>query len=181
MLEILFIFGAFGWLLGGACEYLSSLAAFPTILVAFLLVPLLACADYLEMLNRLELGGIHQRREPVPPERFYWSIHRDRLLRALYWLTPLAATAWAAAIWWPAALAWDGGSVTGWIAGLIAVAATARLTSTCAIYVHASRWFDKMTPWAVGICRRTLYRLSDNPDFLAPDNVERKEREKSVY
>lgn len=181
MLEILFIFGAFGWLLGAACEYLSSLDAFPTILGAFLLVPLLACADYLEMLNRLELGGIHTRRAPVPPERFYWTIQRERLLRALGWLVPVATTAWAAAIWWPASLDWNGVSAAGWVAGLVAVASTARLTSTCAIYVRASRWFDKMAPWAVGVCRRTLYRLSDNPDFLAPENPERREREKSVY
>lgn len=181
MLEILFIFGVFGWLLGGACEYLSSLDAFPTILVAFILVPLLACADYLEMLNRLKLSGIHQRRQPVPPERFYWTIQKGRLLRALLWLTPLAVVSWSAAIWWPASLTWDSVSVAGWVAGFLALLSTARLTSTCAVYVHASRWFDKMAPWAIGICRRTLYRLSDNPDFLAPENSERKEREKSVY
>lgn len=181
MFEILFIFGVFGWLLGAACEFLSSLDAFPTILTAFILVPLLACADYLEMLNRLELGGLRQRRDPVPPERFYWTLHRSRLLHTLYWLGPLAILMWAAAIRYPAAFSADVPSLVGWFSGLLAVLATARLTSTCAVYVHASRWFDKMAPWAVGLCRRTLYRLSDNPDFLAPDNPKRQEKETSIY
>ena len=181
MFEILFIFGAFGWLLGAACEYLSSLAAFPTILTAFLLIPLLACADYLEMLNKLELGGLHARRDPVPPERFYWSLHKTRLLRVLLWLAPAAAGSWFAAIWWPASFVPDGVSLVGWLAGVAAVVSTARFASHCAVYVRASRWFDKMAPWAIGVCRRTLYRLSDNPDFLAPENPERREKESSIY
>ena len=181
MFEILFIFGAFGWLLGAACEYLSGLAAFPTILTAFLLIPLLTCADYLEMLNKLELAGLHQRREPVPPERFYWRLHKERLLRNLLWTAPLSVAAWAAAIWWPAAFGRDFISICGWIFGAVAVLSTTRLTSLCAVYIHASRWFDKMAPWAVGVCRRTLYRLSDNPDFLAPENPERKAKETSIY
>ena len=181
MFEILFIFGAFGWLLGAACEYLSGLAAFPTILTGFILVPLLSCADYLETLNKLELAGLHQRRDPVPPERFYWTLHRSRLLRHIGWMAPAAALSWTAAIWWPADFSLAAASVTGWIAGLIAVASTTRFTSHCAAYIHASRWFDKMAPWAVGFCRRTLYRLSDNPDFLAPENPERREKETSIY
>ncbi len=181
MFEILFIFGAFAWLLGAACEFLSSLAAFPTILTALVLVPLLACADYLDTLHRLELGGMHQRREPVPPERFYWELRKTRLLRSALWIAPAAVVAWAGAIWWPAAASLDVGSVVGWVAGATAVLTSARVCSRCAVYVHASRWFDKMAPWAVGICRRTLYRISDNPDFLAPDNPERRAREKSVY
>ena len=181
MLEILFIFGLFGWLVGAACEYLSSLAAFPTILSAFILVPLLACADYLEALHRWELGGLHQRREPVPPERFYWDVYKSRILATLAWLSPVVVGTWVAAIWWPADLSLERTSILGWLAGAGAVLSTTRFTSYCAVYVHASRWFDKMAPWAVGVCRRTLYRLSDNPDFLAPDNPKRQEREKSIY
>ena len=181
MFEILFIFGVFGWLLGAACEYLSNLAAFPTILTAILVIPLLACADYLEMLNKLDLGGLSTRREPVPPERFYWNLQKPRLLRTVLWTFPLAVLAWVAAIWWPASLAPTVPSLVGWLAGLTAVVSTARFASHCAVYVRASRWFDKMAPWAIGVCRRTLYRISDNPDFLAPENPERQEKESSIY
>ena len=181
MFEILFIFGAFGWLLGAACEYLSGLAAFPTILTAFILIPLLACADYLEMLDKLDLGGLSARREPVPPERFYWNLQKPRLLLTIIWTFPVAVVAWFAAIWWPASLAPTLVSLVGWLAGVTAVVGTARLASHCAVYVRASRWFDKMAPWAVGVCRRTLYRLSDNPDFLAPENPVRLEKESSIY
>lgn len=181
MFEILFIFGAFGWLLGAACEFLSSLDAFPTILTALILVPLVAGADYLETLHRLELGGLHQGREPVPPERFYWELHRARLLRSALGMTPVVVVAWAAAVWWPAAWSLAGVSLAGWVAGAAAVLSTARACARCAVYVHASRWFDRMAPWAVGLCRRTLYRLSDNPDFLSPENPARREKEKSVY
>ncbi len=181
MFEILFIFGLFGWLLGAACEFLSSLAAFPTILTALILVPLVACADYLDTIHRLELGGMHQRRDPVPPERFYWTLYRGRLLRTALWTVPVAVVAWTAAIRWPADMTLDGVSLLGWLSGAVAVLSTARFCSRCAVYVRAARWFDKMAPWAVGVCRRTLYRLSDNPDFLSPDNPRRREKEKSIY
>ena len=163
MFEILFIFGVFGWLLGAACEYLSNLAAFPTILTASLVIPLLASADYLEMLNKLDLGGLSARREPVPPERFYWNLQKPRLLRTVLWTFPLALAAWVAAIWWPASLAPTAASLVGWLAGLTAVVSTARFASHCAVYVRASRWFDKMAPWAIGVCRRTLYRYLRQP------------------
>ena len=39
MLEILFIFGMLGLLLGQLWEYLSGLPSFPTLLVAFFAVP----------------------------------------------------------------------------------------------------------------------------------------------
>ena len=181
MFEILFIFGAFGWLLGAACEYLSGLAAFPTILVGFLLIPVLASADYLEVLNKLELAGLHQRREPVPPERFYWTLHRHGLLRTIGWIGVLGVASWFTAIRWPASFVPDMASLVGWVAGLLAVVSTARFTSHCAVYIRASRWFDKMAPWAIGACRRTLYRLSDNPDFLAPDDAERRKKETTIY
>ncbi len=74
MMEILFLFGALGWLLGSCWEYLGTLDAFPTILVAFAAVPLLSCADYLATLHRFELEGLDAQRGPVPPERFYWGI-----------------------------------------------------------------------------------------------------------
>ncbi len=72
-------------------------------------------------------------------------------------------------------------SLAGWAAGLLAIFATARLAAYGTVYVRASHWFDRMAPWAVGICRRTLYRLSQNPDFLDTDDGKRREKEKSFY
>jgi hypothetical protein len=181
MFEILFIFGVLGLFLGTCCEFLASLAAFPTLLTACAVVPLLGWAVYLELLPRFGLSGINQPRPPVPPERFYWALHRARLRAALIALAPVAVAAWAAALEWPAELAWTGSSVTGWITGAVAIVATALLAACSTIYVRASHWFDKMAPWVVGACRRSLYRLSENPDFLAPGHPDRQEEEKSIY
>ena len=181
MMEILFLFGALGWLLGSCWEYLGTLDAFPTILVAFAAVPLLSCADYLTTLHRFELEGLDAQRGPVPPERFYWTIHRGQLRRALVLSGPLTLAAWAAAVEWPAALVSTPASLIGWISGGLAILATSRFIAASVVYVRASQWFDKMAPWAVGYCRRMMYRLSENPDFLGPENPSRKEKEKSIY
>ena len=182
MFEILFIFGLLGLLLGTICEFLSSLAAFPTLLTGLFVVPLLSWAVYLEMVRRWELDGLHQRRrQPVPPERFYWTLHRARLRLALVCLGPLACGAWAAALEWPAELAWTGSAVTGWVSGGVAIAATGLFAACATVYVRASHWFDRMAPWVVGACRRSLYRLSENPDFLTSDHPDRQEEEKTIY
>ena len=89
--------------------------------------------------------------------------------------------AWAAAVRWPASFELNPVSITGWLAGGWAMVATARFIASSVVYVRASQWFDKMAPWVVGFCRRTMYRLSENPDFLGPDNPTRKEKEKSIY
>ncbi len=181
MMEILFLFGALGWLLGQLWEYLSSLQAFPTILVSFAAVPLLTCVDYLVTLQRYELEGLDARRGPVPPERFYWTLHQGRLWRAVAWSGPLTVAAWAAAVEWPASFAATGVSLTGWLAGALAIFATTKFIVASVVYVRASQWFDRMTPWVIGYCRRTMYRLSENPDFLGPENPTRKDKEKSIY
>ena len=181
MLEILFIFGVIGWLAGVAWEYLSSLAAFPTILASFVAVPLIASADYLTLIQQIGLVGLGQNRVPVPPERFYWTLYEPRLRWTLLWSGTLAIAGWWVAIDFPAALVCDGSSLTGWIAGALAMFGTARLVAHGVVYIRASQWFDKMAPWAVGICRRAMYRLSDNPDFLDSADPKRREKEKSIY
>ena len=181
MLEILFIFGLLGWLVGGAWEYLAALAAFPTILTAMAAVPLMAAADYLTTVHRLELHGLDQARVPVPPERFYWLLHKSELQRMLLWSSLLAVFSWSVAIEWPADFSYEAASVVGWISGALAILATARFVAHGVIYVRASQWFDQMAPWAVGFCRRTMYRLSDNPDFLDSADTKRREKEKTIY
>ncbi len=181
MFEILFIFGVLGLLLGTFCEYLSTLAAFPTLLTAAIAVPLLGWAIYLELHRRFELDGMDKRRPPVPPERFYWTLHRSWLRAALAWSGPVALAAWVAAIRWPADIAATGPAITGWVAGAIAIPATALFFACATLYVRASHWYDRMAPWAVGVCRRSLYRMSENPDFLAPGHAERQKEEKTIY
>ena len=181
MLEILFIFGLIGWLAGFAWEFLSALAAFPTILTAAVAVPLVACADYMSIVQRFELAGMAQHRVPVPPERFYWTLHKNRLRTTLIWGALLAFASWWVAIAYPAELSYDWSSLIGWLAGLLAIFSTARVAAHGTVYVRASHWFDQMAPWAVGVCRRTMYRLSQNPDFLDSDDTKRLEKEKSVY
>ena len=182
MFEILFLFGLLGLGLGTLWEYLSSLAAFPTLLVGFITLPLLCWADYLASLHRFELESLNDNRPPVPPERFYWGLRRRRFHRALCWFTPAAAIGWTLAVRFPADSSLGAVSLTGWASGAAAILATARLTAWSIIYVRASHWFDRMAPWAVGASRRALYRLSDNPDFLGPaDARDKRAEEKTIY
>ena len=118
----------------------------------------------------------------MPPERFYWTLGRSQLRDDVDLQQPRSAViAWAAAIKFPAAFEPTKSAIVGWTAGAVAIVASARFWSSVIAYVRASQWFDKMTPWAVGFCRRSLYRISENPDFLAPDNPERREKEESIY
>ena len=162
-------FGLLGLLLGTVCEFLASLAAFPTLLTAFaVVVPLLGWAVYLELLPRFGLGGINQPRSPVPPERFLLdspacaAAPRDPGV-------PRSPGRWA-----HGRRPWNGPpnsrgrarpSPAGWPAPPRLIA-TALLVACATIYVRASHWFDRMAPWVVGACRRSLYRMSENPDFL---------------
>ena len=57
---------------------------------------------------------------------------------------------------------------------------TARLIAWSVIYVRASHWFNRMAPWAVGLCRNALYRLSENPEFLGPGEKRLEPEEKSA-
>ncbi len=181
MFEILFIFGVLGLLLGQLWEYLSALPAFPTLITAFFAVPLLARGDYLRLLATFRLEGVAQDRLPVPPERFYWTLQRSRLRAAVCWSLVVAPISWFVALRWPAALTLSVGSIGGWFAGVVAILSTARLIAAATLYVRASQWFDKMAPWAVGLYRTAMYRISENPDFLGSEDPRRKEEEKSVY
>ena len=122
-----------GLVAGQLLEYLGTLAAFPTILTGFASIPLLSCADYLATLHRYELEGLDARRGPVPPERFYWTLHKAQLRRALAWSGPAAVATWAAAVRWPAASgsARSCRSGPGCAAGAPAAAAAARRASPC--------------------------------------------------
>ncbi len=181
MFELLFLCGVFGLMLGAIWEFVTALPAFPTVVVGCAAIPLLAWSDYLRLVRDLELGGMSRHRPPVPPERFYWTLGRSRLRSMLGWSGALAVISWTVAILYPADLVATHTAVVGWTAGALAILASARFWSSAIAYVRASQWFDKMAPWAVGFCRRSLYRISENPDFLAPDDLHRRDKEKSIY
>jgi hypothetical protein len=177
MFEILFIFGAVGWLMGVTWEYFCSLAAFPTLLVGAVSLPLLCWADYLATLERFQLEGLDKERPPVPPERFYWNLRKRRMRRTIRRMACMSVVGWTLALEFPADLSFEAGSIVGWVSGVAAILASARLVAWSVIYVRASQWFNKMTPWAVGLCRRTMYRISDNPDFLGVRDLKEPEQE----
>ncbi len=181
MFEILFIFGVLGLLLGHLWEYLSALPSFPTLLTAFFAVPVLARVDYLDLRERFRLEGLVQNRLPVPPERFYWTLQKSKLGHVVALLPLVVGTTWFIAVRWPAAVSVALGSLVGWTAGMAAILATSRLLAAGTLYVRASQWFDKMAPWAIGFYRTTMYRMSENPDFLGPENPRRQEKEKTIY
>jgi hypothetical protein len=178
MLEILFIFGVLGWLLGVTWEYLSALPAFPTLLAAMGAVPLLCWTDYLATRQKYELDRLDLDGEPVPPERFYWNLRKRRVLATIWLLIPAMVVSWMLAMEFPADSTFSVTSITGWLSGAAAILATARFIAWSVIYVRASQWFDEMAPWAVGLCRRALYRFSENPDFLGEANDSKKQAEK---
>lgn len=179
MIEILFLFGLLGWILGMAWEYLSALPSFPTLIVGMGAVPLLCWADYLATLQRLALERLGRAEEPIPPERFYWNLRKARVLATLPLLAVVSAAAWTAALKFPANETASPASVVGWISGAIAMSTLARLIAWSVIYVRASHWFNRMAPWAVGACRNAMYRFSENPDFLGP-KATREEEEKTL-
>ncbi len=175
MVEILFLFGLLGWIMGMAWEYLTALPAFPTVIAGMFVVPLLCWADYLATLQRLALERLGKAPEPIPPERFYWNLRKAKVLAALPVLAVISGAAWFFAIKYPADETLSGGSIAGWVSGAIAIASSARLIAWSVIYVRASHWFNRMAPWAVGVCRHAMYRFSENPDFLGPGKAAREE------
>ena len=122
MFEILFIFGLLGLLLGPFASSSASLGGFPHPVDGVCRRSAARLGGVPGTAAALRAGGINQPRSPVPPERFYWTLHRARVApRAGSASVHLAVGAWAAALEWPAELAWTGASVAGWLAGAIAI------------------------------------------------------------
>ncbi len=180
MVELLIILAMFGWLVVATVEFLSSLAAFPTIVTATLVVPPAALALYRRLAVRNRLEFLRDRRGFLPPERFYWP-GQARVLR---WQLGGAFTGTVVA--WPVALLeparWAADSWVGWLAGAAAIVSTTLLMSLLALYLRASQRFDKFTPAPIGWARRTMFWLSDNHEFLDEEpELPRKKTKESVY
>jgi hypothetical protein len=177
MIEVLAFLGLLGWLILTVLEWLRSLSAFPAILVASVLCPLIVARDYFGLIQNWRLSGLGTHRDPIPPERFYWSIQRLRLRRRILFFAPCSVLAWLNAISLPASMDTALPSLVGWLNAAAGTLALARATSSTILFFNASQWFDTMRPTVVGILRYAMYRLSDNSEYLGQKrtNPEREE------
>ena len=179
MIELLFLVALAAWLAISALQYMAGLPAAGTLFVAAIMVP--CWLAHMPALARSGcLGFIHGTRRPVPPERFYWPIVR----RGLGWRTAvcssLAAAAWLAALTHPALL--DPATIPGWLSGAAAIVMTAEASAAAWLYVKASQRFNHLKPGVLGWIRLSLYRLSDNHEFLGDEPLPRQKMERvAVY
>lgn len=166
MVEVLAIFGVLGWLLVIVTEWLSGLPFFPAILMGAIAIPLMAMHEYGVLGRRWRLRSWLLRPFPIPPERFHWMIERRRVRRAICWNAVAFAASWWNVVNLSAELTIDPFSMLGWANALTGTYTGARLLSSVVLFVRASQWFDAMSPNVVGLLRRTMYRLSDNYEYL---------------
>lgn len=64
----------------------------------FLAVPLVSVVLYRRMLRHMDLGGLHKRRPPLPPERFSWRTKRRRIYAQIRVLAAASCTLLAVAL-----------------------------------------------------------------------------------
>lgn len=174
MFEILFLLGLLGWLGALLVEYLYALPSFGSLAAGVLFCPVVAGFDYLTEKRRIRLDGVGTSRQATPPELFYWPWRRARLLRQVCAYGIGAIPCWWALLRFPIGSQQLQIALLGLGASALAVLTTGRFLSRLFLYFNASQWFDRMTPWIVGYCRRTLYRISDNPEFLGDPSFDQK-------
>ena len=177
MVEVLAIFGFLAWLFEISYEWLRSLPAFPAFASAAVLIPIFVICDYHYLSRAWNLRGMFANREPIPPERFYWSAQAPKLRLMVMWLSAAAVAAWWNAATLPASGHLNFVSVAGWMNALVGILAAARVVSLIALFFQASQWFDSMTPNLVGLLRRAMYKLSDNYEFLGQKRRDREKEE----
>ena len=168
MVEVLVIFGLVGWLFLTFLESLSKLPFFPAIVAAAILCPVLSSRDYLHLSQAWHLRGVCAKRDPIPPERFYWVAQKTRLRRVILRSGILSALAWCNAMVLPASYEVSLPSIVGWLNALVAIVTLTRVISAATLFFKASQWFDAMSPKFVGLLRQAMYKLSDNYEYLGP-------------
>ncbi len=166
MVEVLGVFGFLSWLFVTFCEWLSCLAFFPAVVLGCILIPVLAGRDYRQLARKWQLQGMFAHREPVPPERFYWGARANKLGWRASLLSAATILAWWNAATFPASLTVTPEAILGWLNAIAGILTSSRLVSLLILFFRASQWFDAMTPDVVGLFRRTMYRLSDNYEYL---------------
>ncbi len=179
MVEVLGVFGFLSWLFVTFCEWLSDLPFFPAVVLGCILIPALAARDYRYLTRKWRLQGILAHREPVPPERFYWSVQADKLGSRASLLSVATVLAWWNAVMFPASLTMTPEAILGWLNAVAGILTGSRLISLLILFFRASQWFDAMTPNVVGLFRRTMYRLSDNYEYLG--QTKRDHEKEEVY
>jgi len=166
MVVVVAIFGVIGWLLLALLEWLQSLGVFPAIVMGFVVCPILGLRDYHFITRTWRLSGMAANREPIPPERFYWSIQLPHLRRRIYFFAFCSVLAWFNAVTLPASLSVTVPSLIGWMNAAVGILSVSRAASASILFFNASQWFDAMRPNVVGMLRRAMYRLSDNYEYL---------------
>jgi hypothetical protein len=167
MIEVLAILGLLGWLLLALLEWLRSLSVFPAIVIALVLCPVIVARDYFSLIQNWQLSGMVAHRDPIPPERFYWSVQHLYLRRRILFFGICSALAWLNAATLPASLNATVPSLVGWLNAAAGIITLGRAASSTILFFNASQWFDAMRPKVVGILRHAMYRLSDNYEYLA--------------
>jgi hypothetical protein len=166
MVEVLVIFGLVGWLFLTFLETLSRLPFFPAIVIAAVLCPILSRRDYLNLSQIWKLRGMCSPREPIPPERFYWTTQKPQLRRVIRFCGVLSALAWCNAVLLPASCEFSLTSIMGWLNAFVGMVTLSRAISAGTLFFKASQWFDAMSPRFVGLLRHAMYKLSDNYEYL---------------
>jgi hypothetical protein len=177
MVEVLVIFGLVSWLFLAFLQWLSSLAAFPALAAGAILSPLLSTIDYAKLARTWRLRGVLSKRDPIPPERFYWVPQRRRLRRIILASTLLTALGWFNALILPASSEINITSIFGWANAILGILALTRTISAAALYYNASQRFDALSPGFVGLVRQAMYKLSDNYEYLRPTKRDREKEE----
>jgi hypothetical protein len=168
MVEVLVIFGLVGWLFLTFLESLSRQPFFPALVAAAVLCPIFSIRDYCHLRQTWKLSGISLKRDPIPPERFYWITQKARLRQTYLFCGILSALAWFNTAVLPASCVVDLPSIVGWLNALVGIVTLSRVISATTLFFNASQWFDAMSPSIVGIVRQAMYKLSDNYEYLAP-------------
>jgi hypothetical protein len=166
MVEVLVIFGLLGWLFLTFLEWLSTLPVFPAMVTAAVLCPILSVRGYFRLARKWKLHGIYSNRDPIPPERFYWIVQRRKLQGSTALFAIPCLLAWCNAALLPASLEVNLPSIVGWLNSLVGILTLSRVVCATALFFQASQWFDAMSPSLVGLLRRTMYKLSDNYEYL---------------
>lgn len=168
MVEVLVVFGLVSWLFLAFLQWLSSLPAFPALAAGAILSPLLSTVDYATLARTWCLRGVLSKRDPIPPERFYWVPQRRRLQRIILGCTVLSLFAWVNVLILPACSELSITSVFGWANAFLGILTLTRAISAAALYYNASQRFDALSPGFVGLLRQAMYKLSDNYEYLRP-------------
>lgn len=183
MFELLFVVGVLGILAVTAWEWIAAQPAMGTIVTGLFLVPIGAWLEFgrLSLCFDLPLRTTRDFRAPSPPEAFYWSLRRARLLRACVLLFPLALGLWVLAMLVPAAATLDRESVLGWLAGAGAIYLAARFCALSLIYWHSSQWLHPMRPAPAGWYRKFMFWMSEDAEFLGRLEKPSEAKARAVY